>query len=194
MRGFLRHLLRLAGFAVLGALVIFATVYAYEHSGRVALKPWHLVHLDGEFRAADAERVKSLDDYRRAEDVVFNQLDARVYGGAQSDDLQNLNRYAAGSRTDPRGLTPDWNRTIELPHPDARGAALLLHGLTDSPYSMRALAERMHARGYWVVVLRLPGHGTAPSGCSAPTGAIGRRPCASPHDILPPRSAPAGHC
>jgi alpha-beta hydrolase superfamily lysophospholipase len=40
---------------------------------------------------------------------------------------------------------------------------LLLHGLTDSPYSMRALAELFAARGWYVVGLRLPGHGTAPA-------------------------------
>ena len=41
---------------------------------------------------------------------------------------------------------------------------LLIHGMSDSPYSMRSLAERLHAEGAWVVGLRVPGHGTAPSG------------------------------
>ena len=41
---------------------------------------------------------------------------------------------------------------------------MLLHGLSDSPYSLRALGERLHAKGAWVVGLRIPGHGTAPSG------------------------------
>jgi pimeloyl-ACP methyl ester carboxylesterase len=36
--------------------------------------------------------------------------------------------------------------------------------MSDSPYSLRALGEHLHARGYRVVGLRLPGHGTAPSG------------------------------
>jgi alpha-beta hydrolase superfamily lysophospholipase len=42
--------------------------------------------------------------------------------------------------------------------------ALLLHGLTDSPYSLRAVGEVLHAARVHVVGLRLPGHGTAPSG------------------------------
>ena len=45
-----------------------------------------------------------------------------------------------------------------------KGAVLLLHGLSDAPYSLRAIGERLHAEGYRVLGLRLPGHGTAPSG------------------------------
>ena len=48
--------------------------------------------------------------------------------------------------------------------PRSRAAPpLLIHGLTDSPYSMKATAESLHARGIAVTVLRLPGHGTLPS-------------------------------
>ena len=43
-----------------------------------------------------------------------------------------------------------------------RGAALLIHGLTDSPYSLRRVAEILQEEGYHVVGLRLPGHGTNP--------------------------------
>ncbi len=41
---------------------------------------------------------------------------------------------------------------------------LLLHGMSDSPYSLRALGEALNQGGYHVIGLRLPGHGTAPSG------------------------------
>jgi alpha-beta hydrolase superfamily lysophospholipase len=36
--------------------------------------------------------------------------------------------------------------------------------MSDSPYSLRSLGQRLHAAGVQVVGLRLPGHGTAPSG------------------------------
>ena len=39
-----------------------------------------------------------------------------------------------------------------------------MHGMSDSPYSLRALGQRFHREGYHVVGLRLPGHGTVPSG------------------------------
>ena len=39
-----------------------------------------------------------------------------------------------------------------------------MHGYSDSPYSLRSLGEALHAQGGQVLGLRLPGHGTAPSG------------------------------
>jgi len=47
---------------------------------------------------------------------------------------------------------------------------LLLHGLSDSPYSLRSVAELFRDRGFYVLGLRLPGHGTTPGSLSA-TGA-----------------------
>jgi len=46
------------------------------------------------------------------------------------------------------------------------GSVVLLHGLTDSPYSLRHIAQRYREDGYAVVAIRLPGHGTLPSGLS----------------------------
>lgn len=38
----------------------------------------------------------------------------------------------------------------------------MLHGLTDSPYSLRRIGELLYSKGFYVVGLRLPGHGTVP--------------------------------
>ena len=46
----------------------------------------------------------------------------------------------------------------------SRGGALLIHGLTDSPYSMKAVAETLREQGYYALALRMPGHGTVPAG------------------------------
>ena len=55
------------------------------------------------------------------------------------------------------------NSPFELPagKPCRRGV-LLTHGLTDSPYLMRALAEFFSASGFHVMALLLPGNGTQP--------------------------------
>ena len=59
------------------------------------------------------------------------------------------------------------HESLTVPAP--RGGALMVHGLTDSPYSMRALAERMHAAGYYTLSLRMQGHGTVPGGLTNTT-------------------------
>lgn len=45
---------------------------------------------------------------------------------------------------------------------EARGAVLLLHGFTGTPWEVLPLAEGLAALGYHVRVPRLPGHGTVP--------------------------------
>ncbi len=49
--------------------------------------------------------------------------------------------------------------------PDAApaGVVVLLHGLTDSPYSLRHVAKHYRDRGYLALGIRLPAHGTAPA-------------------------------
>jgi alpha-beta hydrolase superfamily lysophospholipase len=43
---------------------------------------------------------------------------------------------------------------------------VLLHGLTDSPYSLRHVAQLYRDRGFVAIGIRLPGHGTVPGGLS----------------------------
>ncbi|TPH15636.1 alpha/beta hydrolase [Litorilituus lipolyticus] len=52
---------------------------------------------------------------------------------------------------------------FELAQPDTKKAVLLIHGLTDSPYSYHDLAQFFYQQGFTVRTLLLPGHGTAPS-------------------------------
>lgn len=39
----------------------------------------------------------------------------------------------------------------------------MLHGLTDTPYSLRHIAENYRQHGYIAVGIRLPAHGTVPA-------------------------------
>ncbi len=74
------------------------------------------------------------------------------------------NRYFAGSPVHPGSFANDWNRSFILePAGEPKGAAVFLHGLTDSPYSMRTLARLYQARGFVAIVIRLPAHGTVPA-------------------------------
>jgi alpha-beta hydrolase superfamily lysophospholipase len=120
--------------------------------------------LDAEFTASMADEVRTFDDYRKLEDELFTQLDEEVYARTPTGPDQALVRYSPGSAADPRVRQPDWNRSFELPADAPVGGVLLLHGMSDSPYSLRALGEALNRHGYQVLGLRLPGHGTAPSG------------------------------
>ena len=80
---------------------------------------------------------------------------------APTDDLK-FNRYRAGGPQDPGRWETNWNRTFELVPENIQGGALLLHGLTDSPYSLRKIGEILHAKGFYVLGLRVPAHGTVP--------------------------------
>jgi pimeloyl-ACP methyl ester carboxylesterase len=62
-------------------------------------------------------------------------------------------------------FTTDWNRSyVQMPEAAPRGAVVLLHGLTDSPYSLRHVGAFYRQRGFAVVSIRMPGHGTVPAG------------------------------
>lgn len=127
------------------------------------LEPWHTVRLGEEYGARDREDVRTFADYLALEERLFRELDERVYARVGRGPEMALVRFSPGSAADPRTRTPDWNRSFELAVDDPRGGVLLLHGMSDAPYTLRAIALALHAQGHHVVGLRLPGHGTAPS-------------------------------
>ncbi len=159
----LKHLLLFVAYGSTGALLALVVGYiALTVAQKPALQLWHRAVLDEEFTAGKSDQVRDFAAYRQLEDRLFVQLRREVYERIDESARTSLNRYAAGSRSDPGARTPDWSRSYELPVPTPRAAALLVHGFTDSPYLLRGIAERLHEHGTWVVGLRLPGHGTVP--------------------------------
>jgi alpha-beta hydrolase superfamily lysophospholipase len=152
------------------AVAVGAVVLAFAIQARVRLpelRPWHKIHLDEEFRAGRRDAPKTFEEYLKLEDRLFAELQRRIVEDPDAADSYALSRYRAGTVPEQLALDTRYNRSFELVPESPRGAVLLVHGLTDSPYSMRALAELFFAEGYHVVALRLPGHGTIPSGlCS----------------------------
>ena len=133
------------------------------------LQPWHHLVTALELRAAEIGSTATLDEYLQREDAVFREVRERVEAPVTAGaDPVIPNRYVTGSRSHWSRLGKDWNRTQILDAPEPRGGALLVHGLTDSPYSMRALAARLNARGYYTLSLRMQGHGTVPGGLVGP--------------------------
>jgi alpha-beta hydrolase superfamily lysophospholipase len=126
--------------------------------------PWHTEKLNEEFTAKMLDEVPTFDAYRQLESRLFEQLREEVYTKTATGPDYELFRYSSGSAADPKERRPDWNRSFELQSDPPSGGVLLLHGMSDSPYSLRTLGEAFHRQGYWIIGMRLPGHGTAPSG------------------------------
>ena len=131
--------------------------------GGQPLEPWHTANLTNEFVASMADEVSTFDDYLALEDRLFDELQTKVYAEIGTGPEYVLVRYSSGSAADPEMRQPNLNRSFELPADAPRGGILLLHGLTDSPYTLHDLGESLNKQGFWVVGLRVPGHGTAPA-------------------------------
>ena len=124
------------------------------------LKPWHTVELDEEFtlEMVTDGRVQTFADYLALEERLFGQLEEKIYADSETGPAHQLERYSTGSAADPEPRQRNWNHSFALTHPSAIGGVLLLHGMSDSPYSMRALAITLNQQGYHVIALRSAGH------------------------------------
>jgi alpha-beta hydrolase superfamily lysophospholipase len=99
------------------------------------------------------------------EDAIFADLKAEVTQKLEPDERIPINRYFEGSPVYPGHFAQDWNRSYVLtPDGPPAGAVVLLHGLTDSPYSLRHIARLYRDRGFAAIAIRMPGHGTVPAG------------------------------
>ena len=157
-----RRLIQMVLSSLLGALVIVIIVAVVVLNGRPDLSVWHTTELDQEFDK-DSD-VKTFEQYLELEDRLFTQLDQEVYHKIRAEDRRELNRFHRGSLSDPERWPRNWNRSFVLPATDPKIAVLLLHGMSDSPYSLRSIGQLLNERGAFVIGLRVPGHGQAPSG------------------------------
>jgi alpha-beta hydrolase superfamily lysophospholipase len=157
-----KHLARALLYGFVGATLVLLVVLVRHMEDRPDLSLWHEVELEAEFQAGS--RISTFDEYLALEDQLFAELEREVYAAVKGQDQSELNRYRRGSLSYPGHWPRNWNRSFELPAPQPRAGVLLLHGMSDSPYSLRLLGETLNSAGAWVIGLRLPGHGTAPSG------------------------------
>ncbi|WGD30688.1 alpha/beta hydrolase [Ancylobacter sp. WKF20] len=159
----LRLILRLLVVAVVLVFVTFLGTRIYYAQSGAPLEPWHtfvphelsIAELDGADWAA----------YLAAEERAFAEVEREVVQKLPEDERIPSNRYFSGSVVYPPHLARDWNRSYTLEAEGTpKGAVVLLHGLTDSPYSLRHVGRLYASAGYAVVAPRLPGHGTVPAG------------------------------
>jgi alpha-beta hydrolase superfamily lysophospholipase len=166
-----RWLVRCAGAAVLAVALLVVGGALHARMALPDLAPWHQVVPEAELTAGDMDEGFTLEQYLARESAVFDEVRDRVERvvAAEGNGGAFANRYDPSSISSPTRASRDWNRTFEMTPANIQGGALLVHGLTDAPYSMRAVAERLTARGIYVLALRMPGHGTVPAGLTTAT-------------------------
>ena len=157
-----RWLLRMLLSSLLGALVLAIILVEIELNNRPDLSVWHTTVLDEEFNADSP--VKDFAQYLELEARLFAQLDEEIYRKIEPKDKRAYNRYHRGSLADPGRWPTNWNHSFVLPADAPKFGVLLLHGMSDSPYSLHSTGQLLNGRGGYVIGLRVPGHGQAPSG------------------------------
>ena len=148
------------------AALTFLAIRVYDVQRGPALEVWHTYVP----RELDAEAIDKTDwnGYLAKEARIFDDLRREVSQKLTSGERVPINRYFEGSPVYPPHFSQDFNRSFVL-EPDGapRGVVVLLHGLTDSPYSQRHIARLYRDRGFVALVIRLPGHGTVPAALTA---------------------------
>jgi alpha-beta hydrolase superfamily lysophospholipase len=163
MTGAVIRLIRRTIALLFGILVVFLVLRAIDSQRGPALESWHTVVPD-ELKAADLDQT-DWAGYLAAEERVFEQVRREVSLKLPPDERVPTNRYFEASRVYPGRRAQDWNRSIILEPADAPlGAVVLLHGLTDAPFSLRHVAQLYRDRGFVALLIRLPGHGSVPAG------------------------------
>jgi alpha-beta hydrolase superfamily lysophospholipase len=146
--------------------VVFVTAIAlrtYDVQRGPPLELWH-THVPHELSRAELAKT-DWAGYLAAEDKAFAEVRTEVTDKLPPEVRVPGNRYFEGSPVFPGRFVQDWNRSYVLePQGPPRGAVVLLHGLTDSPFSLRHVATLYRDRGFVVVAIRMPGHGTVPAG------------------------------
>ncbi len=148
---------------VLGAsLLTLLGVRAWNAHRAPDLDLWH-TYVPEELTGKDIAAT-DWKGYLAAEDRIFAEVRAEVTDQLPEEARTPSNRYFAGSPIYPGRFATDWNRSYVLePLGPPVGAVVFLHGLTDSPYSLRHIARSYRDRGFVAVAPRLPAHGTVPA-------------------------------
>ncbi len=161
-RRILRTALRLTALLVAFCLTIAFGFTLYAVSALAPLQPWHTQRLHEEFTALQNHDL-DFAGYQQLESRLFDEMRARQASWDQGSEAYVFSRFNPASAVNRLAEGAPFNRSFRLTVAKPIGRALLVQGLTDSPYSMKALADSLHSRGFEVTVLRLPGHGTFPS-------------------------------
>ena len=144
-------------------ILVLIAASAFLSRTKASLQPWHFVALSNEFEREIIKKELTFPQYLALEEQLFEQRQSAYIRNENSDRYSPMIRYHRDGGNNPDNFSQNYNRTYELVPTEIKGGALLVHGLTDSPYSLRAVADILVAQGFYVINMRMPGHGTIPS-------------------------------
>lgn len=166
MRARIFRIFRWIAVAIVFVFVAGMGLRAAESFRGPPLQPWHT--FEPQELSREAMDRADWPGYLKAEDAIFASIGREITPRLTAHERVAGNRYFEGSPIYPGHFAHDWNRSFVLePDGPVRGAVVLLHGMTDSPYSLRHVAQRYRELGYVAIGLRIPGHGTVPGGLIA---------------------------
>ena len=151
-------------------LVVIVTIFvlgAFDARRMPDLELWHTEILKSEFTADESKNSMTFQSYLENEEQLFQELRRKISDNVPDTAEYQLSRYFPNGFNNPGTFPTNWNRSFERIPSQIRGGAILLHGLTDSPYSLRKAAEILVSQNFYVLGLRLPGHGTIPAAIDA---------------------------
>ncbi|MEI7869217.1 MAG: alpha/beta hydrolase [Candidatus Methylumidiphilus sp.] len=149
----------LVALSIIAVTLLGARAYVAQRG--LPLEPWHRF-VPHELSVEELNS-SDWDGYLKAEAAIFDSVRTEITQQLNAEERVPVNRYFEGSPIYPGRFPQDWNRSYVLePEGKPVGAVVFLHGLTDSPYSLRHIARRYRAHGYVSVAIRLPAHGTVP--------------------------------
>jgi hypothetical protein len=139
-----RSITRLLKWTLLSILVIgvaFLAVRSYRSLGGPELQPWHtFVPVEWSVQRMDAGNWAG---YVAQEERIMASIAAEVSQKLPPESRVPINRYFTESPVYPARFAQNWNRSyVMVPDGKPSGVVVLLHGLTDSPYSLRHVAKR----------------------------------------------------
>ena len=148
-------------YGLLGIIVALLFTAIWFLDSRPDLSIWHTTQLSSQYH--HDMHLTDFEQYIALEDDLLAEMESKVFTQTRGLTHQPLNRYVPGSYSDPQKWPFDWNRSFEWQSPQAEFGLLLIHGMSDSPYSMSHFAQHFKPKAH-ILGLRLPGHGTLPSG------------------------------
>jgi len=159
--GSTKHFLFAAFYGAFGIALALIIAAVWMLNARPDLSLWHTTHLTSEYHQQSG--LTDFNQYLQLEEKLFAEVEQRIYRQYQPALASPINRYERNSLSDPDLWQQNWNRSFEWPNSQAEFGLLLLHGMSDSPYVLSHFAQHYQHQAY-VLGLRLPGHGTIPSG------------------------------